>query len=308
MKQQELEESNGHRRKRKSSAINVKETELDKKTEKNDDDKVKGEERNNKPKSEKKTFRPPMEFAELLKLAEKKQYEPVIIEVKPKIDEERLMTKRQKKEWEYIQEKQRRDQREKINSQITKKSNNTNTLNKVNNLPLNKTPKKPLNLNPMQDKTTLKDIGSIPKKVIDKSTDKQNTENVEGVSKDDLLEERKKLEMERKHLKEMRRAIDEEKRKLAETKSKQAKSKPSNTIMAKAKVVDKQVPLKNVKSRSFLSENLKLSSLSNSNKSKAVLPDVKLVKSKQVTKKLPMIDKKREFSLHYVTKLLIIKI
>jgi protein SPT2 len=52
---------------------------------------------------------PQLNFNELLKLAEKKQFEPIIIEPKPK-EEERLFTKKQKKEME--REKEWRDRKE----------------------------------------------------------------------------------------------------------------------------------------------------------------------------------------------------
>lgn len=307
MKQQELEENNGHRRKRKSSVLNAKEIQLDKKTEKNIDDKVKEEDKNNKPKPERKMLPPPMEFAELLKLAEKKQHEPVIIEIKPKVDEERPMTKRQKKEWTYIQEKEKREQREKMNLQITKKTNNMNTSNKSSKIQLSKISKKSPNLNSVQNKNSLKDTVSISKKIIDKSNDKHSMGKIQDTSKDDLVEERKRLEAERRHLEEMRRSIEEEKRKLAQNKSKQAnaKSQLSNIITAKSKPIDKQGSSKDIKSRSFPSKDLKSSPLLNTNKSKQVsLP-------KQVIKKPLMFDKKREFVYNYslyVTKLFITKI
>lgn len=306
MKQQELEENNGHRRKRKSSVLNAKEVQLDKKTEKNIDDKVKEEDKNNKTKPERKMLPPPMEFAELLKLAEKKQHQPVIIEIKPKVDEERPMTKRQKKEWTYIQEKEKRE-REKMNLQITKKTNNMNTSNKSSKIQLSKISKKSPNLNSVQNKNSLKDVVSISKKIIDKSNDKHSMGKIQDTSKDDLLEERKRLEAERRHLEEMRRSIEEEKRKLAQNKSKQAnaKSQLSNIITAKSKTIDKQGSSKDIKSRSFPSKDLKSSPLLNTNKSKQVsLP-------KQVIKKPLMFDKKREFVYNYslyVTKLFITEI
>ncbi|KAJ8911090.1 hypothetical protein NQ315_000550 [Exocentrus adspersus] len=56
---------------------------------------------------------PPMNFAELLKIAEKKQFEPIIIEKKEK-EEEKPLTKKQKKEMEkereYFQRKEARKQ------------------------------------------------------------------------------------------------------------------------------------------------------------------------------------------------------
>ncbi|KAH0947247.1 hypothetical protein HN011_007642 [Eciton burchellii] len=287
LKQQELEENNGHRRKRKSCALTAKETQ-DRKTEENIENKVKEEDKNYKIKSERK-MPPPMEFAELLKLAEKKQYEPVIIDIKPKIDEERPMTKRQRKEWEYLQEKERRE-RERMNSQILKKTNSTSS--KSNKTQLNKIPKKPLNINSTQNKNSLKPIANISEKIIDKSNNKHSTEKVQNISKDDLLEERKRLEIERRHLEEMRRAIEEEKKRLAQTKNKQAnaKSQPSNAIITKSKLIDKQIT-KNIKLRSSPSEDLK--SLSNNKSKQFSLPDIKPVKSKKIAKKPFMLDKKR---------------
>jgi len=295
LKQQELEENNGHRRKRKSCVLNAKEIQ-DRKTEENIDNKVKEENKNYKAKPERKMLPPPIEFAELLKLAERKQYEPVIIDIKPKIDEERPMTKRQKKEWEYLQEKERRE-RERMNSQIIKKTNSTS--NKSNKIQLNKISKKSLNINSMQNKNSLKLIANISEKIIDKSNDKHGTEKIQNTSKDDLLEERKRLEIERKHLEEMRRAIEEEKRKLTQTKNKQAntKSQPSNTIITKSKPVNKQIT-KNIKLKS--SEDLKSSSLLSNNKSKQFsLPDIKSIKSKKVAKKPLMLDKKSELFINY---------
>lgn len=298
LKQQELEESSGHRRKRKSAAVSAKETELDKKTEKDVDDKVKGDDNaikpNNKPKPERKAYPPPMEFAALLKLAEKKQYEPVVIESKPKVDDERPMTKRQKREWEYLQEKQRREQQEKTN----KKPSVTNMPSKPSKVQLNKIPKKPVdsNLNSTQNKNSVRDIGSIPKKIIDnKSNDKCDTGKAQGITKNDVLEKRKKIDAEKKRLEEMLRAVNEEERKLEQTESKQARPEPSNAAAVKSEVVDKQVWSKNNKPRSLPSENLKPPSILSSNKSKeSSSADVKLVKSKQIAKKPVMFDKKRE--------------
>ncbi|RLU19567.1 hypothetical protein DMN91_008124 [Ooceraea biroi] len=296
LKQQELEENNGHRRKRKSSALNAKETQVDKKPEKSIDDKVKEEDKSNKPKPERKMLPPPMEFAELLKLAEKKQHEPVIIEIKPKVDDGRPMTKRQKKEWEYLQEKEKRE-RERANLQ---KTSNTSVPKKPTKIQLNKIPKKlgnpEPNSNSTQNKNSLKDIVSVSKKVIDKPNDKHSPGKAQSIHKDDLLEERRRLEVEKRHLEEMRRAIEEEKRKLVETKSKQAstKSQPLNVIAAKSKTVDKQVSSKNTKSRLFQSEDLKPSSFLSSKKSGQSPPlNIKSVKSKQVAKKPLTFDKKR---------------
>lgn len=62
-----------------------------------------------KPKPKPRPAPPPMSFTELLKIAEKKQFEPIIIEQKPQ-EEEKLQTKRQKREAE--KEREWREKRE----------------------------------------------------------------------------------------------------------------------------------------------------------------------------------------------------
>ncbi|KAF2901726.1 hypothetical protein ILUMI_04454 [Ignelater luminosus] len=47
---------------------------------------------------------PVMNFTDLLKLAEQKQFQPIMVEVKPKEEEGPLMTKKQKKEFERVQQ------------------------------------------------------------------------------------------------------------------------------------------------------------------------------------------------------------
>lgn len=99
--EKEKEEANmPHKRKRK-----VKENESD--------DFINDEEEMIKKPATKPKYKapPPLNFNELLKLAEKKQFEPIVIETKPK-EEERLLTKKQKKELEIEREsKKRREQR-----------------------------------------------------------------------------------------------------------------------------------------------------------------------------------------------------
>ncbi|XP_029161346.1 protein SPT2 homolog [Nylanderia fulva] len=303
LKQQELEENSGHRRKRKSSASNVKETdvkEIDEKMEKNVANKIKEENKDEKPKSKKKSLPPPMAFADLLKLAEKKQHEPVMIEVKPKVEEERPMTKRQK--MEYIQEKERKEQREKKDLETNKKTNIGNT-NKPSKTQLNKmlkTDEKSPILNSLLNKScSSKAATTISKKVIDKSNEKQNAENSNKVSsKNELLEERKKLEAEKRQLEEMRRAIEEEKKKLAQSKNKQedVKFHSSNKEMAKSKnsnSVDKQIS-KHIKPRQIPPSDLKVHSSSTNNKVKQFPPpDVRPIKSKEIMKKSRTSNKRR---------------
>ncbi|EFN70132.1 Protein SPT2-like protein [Camponotus floridanus] len=292
LKQQELEENSGHRRKRKS-ASSIKEAEIDEKIEKNIADKNKEENKDEKPKPKRKSLPSPMGFAELLKLAEKKQHEPVMIEVKPKVDEERPMTKRQK--MEYIHERERKEQRGKKDLETDKKISTTSTLNKSNKTQLNKIPKtseKSPILNSILNKNSSKTATTISKKIIDKSNEKQNTEKYNSSkisSKNELLEERKKLEAEKRQLEEMRRAIEEEKRKLEQSKNKQEdiKSHSSSKEMIKSKgsSIDKQIP-KDIKSRQFPPLDLK-SSLTN-NKLKQTRPlNIKSTKSKEIVKKPP---------------------
>jgi len=257
-----------------------------------------------------------MGFAELLKLAEKKQHEPVMIEVKPKVDEERPMTKRQK--MEYIHERERKEQRGKKDLDTDKKISttkkdldtdkkiSTTTLNKSNKTQLNKIPKtseKSPILNSILNKNSSKTATIISKKIIDKSNEKQNTEKYNSSkisSKNELLEERKKLEAEKRQLEEMRRAIEEEKRKLEQSKNKQEdiKSHSSSKEMIKSKgsSIDKQIS-KDIKPRQFPPLDLK-SPLTN-NKLKQTRPlDIKSTKSKEIIKK-PLTSNKREFPYKY---------
>lgn len=263
-----------------------------------------------KPKQKKKPVPPPLGFAELLKLAEKKQYEPVAIEIKPKIEEERLMTKRQKEE--YIQEKERKAQREKKNIEANKKISITNISSKSTKTQLNKILKnneKSQISNITSPKSAVaipKIITAISKKPIDKLNDKHNTEKStlnKSPSKNDLLEERKKLEAEKRELEEMRRAIEEEKRKLAQSKIKQENIKfhsPSK-VMAKSKIVDKQMPVKDIKPQQKSLDSKLYSSLVNNKPKQLLQSDVISMKSKKVKK--PLVSNKREFISNYILQL-----
>lgn len=298
MKQQELEESSGHRKKKKSSILNIKEiikeTEVDDKAEKNDKEiknKVK-EDKEEKPKLKRKSLPPPIGFAELLKLAEVKQHEPVVIEVKPKIENERLMTKRQK--MEYIQEKERKEQREKKDLEANKKTSIISASSKHDKTQLNKALKaseRSIISNLTSIKSTSKSTTTIFKQVTDKSDDKHNIEKLnlnKSSSKNELLEERKKLEAERKQLEEMRRIIEEEKRKLEQSKNKleDVKSQSSNKLNL-TKSINKQISSKDIKPRQFSSpSDLKLQSSLINTKSKQFPPsDIKPLKSKPIVKK-----------------------
>ncbi|XP_033353705.1 protein SPT2 homolog [Bombus vosnesenskii] len=231
LKQQKVEEALGHRRKRKHP-VKEAELEVEENTEKETKDDKK--EKDEKPKAKRKPMPPPIDFTELLKIAEKKQHEPIIIEAKPKSDEpERLLTKKQMKEYAKEKEwRERKEQRNKLGNMNNKEGNVTtsNKLNKTqdcrNNASSsnkiskvseklttvssisNKTPSKATGL---QSSTSKK--GGVEKPNLNKVT--PNRSNISKTSERDILsEERKRLETERKKLEEMRQAIEEEKKKL----------------------------------------------------------------------------------------------
>lgn len=302
LKQQELEESSGHRKKRKLSTPNVKEVEVDKKLDKNDkevkDKEIKNKVKENKdenPKVKKKSLPPPMGFAELLKLAEVKQHEPVVIEVKPKVENERPMTKRQK--IEYIQEKERKEQREKKDIEANNKKTSIITASsKLDKTQLNKVPKaneKSVISSSTSNKNTTKIATTISKQVTNKSDNKCNIEKSnsnKSSSKNELLEERKKLEAERRQLEEMRRAIEEEKRKLAQSKNKleDMKSQPNKLNIIKSNSINKQISSKDIKPQQWPPSDLKLqSSLVDTKPKQFPPPDVRPLKSRTVVKKAP---------------------
>ncbi|XP_018347796.1 PREDICTED: protein SPT2 homolog isoform X2 [Trachymyrmex septentrionalis] len=294
LKQQELEESSGHRKKRKSNISNIKETEIEEKIEKNNkeiNNKVKEvkENKDEKLKVEKKSSLPPISFAELLKLAEVKQHEPVVVEVKPKVENERPMTKRQK--MEHIQEKERKEHREKKDLEANKKTSISNKLDKTQMNRIPKTNEKSVISNSTLNKTS-KCATTIPKQITDKFDGKHNIEKSNSNKssfQNELLEERKKLEAERRQLEEMRRAIEEEKKKLIHSKNKieNVKSEPCDKLnMTKSKSINKQIS-KDIKSRQFPPSDLKLQSALANTKPKQFPPsDVRSTKSNTVIKKV----------------------
>ncbi|XP_018302337.1 protein SPT2 homolog isoform X2 [Mycetomoellerius zeteki] len=300
LKQQELEESSGHRRKRKSNISNIKETEIEEKVENNkeinnkvkeikEDEKPKvKEDKDEKPKVKKKSSLPPIGFAELLKLAEVKQYEPVVVEVKPKVENERPMTKRQK--MEYIQEKERKEQREKKDLETNKKTSTSSKLDKTQANRIPKINEKSIISNSTPNKMS-KCATIIPKQITDKFDSKHNIEKSNSNKssfQNELLEERKKLEAERRQLEEMRRAIEEEKKKLGQSKNKMenVKSEPFDKLnMTKSKSINKQIS-KDIKPRQCPPSDLKLQSTLTNTKPKQFPPsDDRTTKSNTIVKK-----------------------
>ncbi|XP_047343418.1 protein SPT2 homolog [Vespa velutina] len=266
LKQQEIEDSLGHRRKRRSSTVNRKESECEDQNEKVPEKKTKEQEKHGKEKAKKKPPPPPMDFGELLKLAEKKQHEPVVIDAKPKVEEpERLMTKKQMKE--YMKEKEWRERKEQLarGIDVTKKNNVTSEINKSNKSHAPKSTKITIDKSSLDSSVQNKNLSSTiqDKKAPTKSnnnilSEKSNvitkSNNIgKNSTKDKLLEERKKLEAEKRKLEEMRKAIEKEKLLLAQSKLKQEESKSlikhPNKVVSQTKSTDKQVLSKDIKTK-----------------------------------------------------------
>lgn len=226
------QEDPGQRKRRKAAEKSEKSRDdIESKGDKHNDYTEKSSDKDDKPKVKKKPPPPPMDFAQLLKIAEKKQHEPIVIEtkVKPKPEEvERPMTARQKKEFEKEREwREKKALREK-NPQLYKSlmekkdvkpqasSNNNNATNIKNNV---KIPKVTNGKAPEKDPVKLKtsDVKERPK-VPEKSKSEGPSKNLNRESTDaermKLLEERRKIERERQELEEMRRKFLEEKEKL----------------------------------------------------------------------------------------------
>ncbi|XP_012287262.1 protein SPT2 homolog isoform X2 [Orussus abietinus] len=219
LQQKESEDTAGHRRKRKSSSAaftkEVERAESGKREPDSESAKAdkpnaekgrdRGETEEEKPKPRKRApLPPPMDFVELLKLAEKKQHEPIVLEAKPKPKPkveapERLMTKKQKRE--YQREKESRERKREERGAGPEAS---------------RPPPKP------NDGSGLSSTAQ-GKRVVGKSLGPSEKPPANGrprprpaktSEKDLLMEERRKLESEKRKLEEMRRRIEEEKRKL----------------------------------------------------------------------------------------------
>ncbi|XP_050578235.1 protein SPT2 homolog isoform X2 [Bombus affinis] len=264
LKQQEMEEALGHRRKRKHSVKEVG-LEVEEKTEKETKDDKK--EKDEKLKAKRKPMPPPIDFSELLKIAEKKQHEPIIIEAKPKSDEpERLLTKKQMKEYAKEKEwRERKEQRNKLSNMNNKEGNVTtsNKLNKTQDCRNNASSSNKI----LKVSEKLTTVSSISNKTLSKATGLQsstskkggiekpnlnkvtpNKPNISKTSERDILsEERKKLETERKELEEMRQVIEEEKKKLRLSKTQIEDTKNSKIEKSVSKMkVEKRELSKNI--------------------------------------------------------------
>ncbi|XP_076750010.1 protein SPT2 homolog [Xylocopa sonorina] len=322
LKQQEVEEALGHRRKRKLS-IKDTEPEATEKSEKDSkSDKDDKKEKEDKPKAKKKPMPPPIDFTELLKIAEKKQYEPIVIDVKPKNEEpERLLTKKQMKEYAKEKEwRERKEQRSKLGNQngtdrkvpvpnkpnkVQDSSNNTNCNSKTVKVPekLTATPS-------VSNKIPLKVPAPQPaasKKISEKPNPNKINMNKCNISKtserDKLLEERKKLETERRKLEEMRQVIEEEKKKLRLSKNQieDVKNTKTEKLVPKTKIPEKPQLLKNTQESPATSITKSRPPQTSNDKIKQFPPaDLKPIKSKQVSllkdQRKPQINHKRRIT------------
>lgn len=314
LKQQELEETSGERRKRKSSSSNAKESAENEKTEKSVESSKEEVVKDEKPKVKKKPAVPSvMSFSELLKIAEKKQHEPVMVEVKPKVEEERPMTKRQKKE--YMQEKERREQREKRELELLRGNNVTSATSGASNKPpqaVNKPPKtvavaaeksttsNSISMSKGVSSHTASGAASVTRKLGEHGAEKSGFKSaIKNNHQHELLEERRRLDAERKQLELDRRKLEEERRQLERSKREEdARSQSSNKMMAVRPKIDKPA-LKDIKPRQFPPADLKPSSLANAKPRQFPPTDLRPVKaSKPLVKKPP--PTKRKFDSRIV--------
>ncbi|KAK9306424.1 hypothetical protein QLX08_002934 [Tetragonisca angustula] len=322
LKQQEVSQQE-NRRKRKISTKGI-ETEVEEKEvrdEKKAEKEIKDEkkEKDEKPKAKKKSMPPPIDFSELLKIAEKKQHEPIVIDVKSKNDEpERLMTKKQMKEYAKEKEwRERKEQRNKLGN-INNKEGNVSTINKPNKTQdcrntancsskISKVPEKlttvPAASNKIPSKTTGLQCSTSKKLIIDKANN-PNKVTTNKSARDILLEERKKLETERKKLEEMRQAIEEEKKKLGITKTQieDTKNPKTEKLISKVKISEKQDLLKNLQKESPTTNATKSRIPQRMNDKIKQFPpaDLKPIKSRHIShlkeQKKPLINNKRRIT------------
>ena len=253
LKHEKSEESRGHRRKSKAfenSQEDEEESVSHGEGEVKQDEKERSSE---KLKSKKKAMPPSINFAELLKLAEQKQHEPIVVKVKPKPKEpEKLLTKKEYvKEQEWLQKKEDRRRglenpcvkktpavdKNKIDKKIGSKAEISNGIKKISTekdskFKSSETVKKPVARSDESSSSKSKNIEKVSKECKDKGKDVKNK------YKDELLEERRKLEMERRKLEEMRRSIEEEKKKLSAAKEKNKIEQKSSNLQS-TKLVNK---------------------------------------------------------------------
>ncbi|XP_014213565.1 protein SPT2 homolog [Copidosoma floridanum] len=191
LKQQAIEESQPHRRKRRhknsESGGKIKDEnesedrEGDKETEKDRDrEREREPEKEEKPRPKKRPMPPPLEFTELLKIAEKVKNEPIKIEpkLKPNPDAERLMTKKQMQE--YAKEKEWRERKEQRRLEGQKSAHTSNDSGSCKPSSFVKSVVKPSSSKTAGDvleKTAIKSLPPIAKKPSDRPADRSSSTN-----------------------------------------------------------------------------------------------------------------------------------
>ncbi|GJQ65224.1 hypothetical protein Trydic_g7357 [Trypoxylus dichotomus] len=190
-----------HRRKRKHmDSGGETEKHMDRNTEKSSDNNTEYEPEYERKDYSKPKFKPAprVNFSDLLKLAEKKQFEPVVIEPK-KEEEERPLTKKQKKEME--REKEWRERKESRNKSPQEKPPMANRIPKINESsahPVDKSTKKVSFENP--------DTKKIPK--VRESSDHQKLEKNVGIAKVDKVPSTSNIRKYPPHTSEMSKKCD----------------------------------------------------------------------------------------------------
>ncbi|XP_015115247.1 protein SPT2 homolog [Diachasma alloeum] len=265
LRQHELEENLPHRRKRKFTSAPDKNEPQEKEStsnrNRNRDRLDRTSEKDEKPKPKKRTpIPPPIDFMSLLKLAEKKQYEPLPIELKPKLrveEPERLMTKRQMKEYQKEKEWKEKREREK-NGEIPKPS--TTSTDNSSEKSIDKLKPAPNRISKLTDaktpsmileKTPTKPITPVPKRILDRPIEKSSSLLSKLSEKDVILEERRKLEAERREVEMMRKKLEEEKRLMTVSKGKSSEESRNKLLKVNGKAERGTGGAKDVRSRQF---------------------------------------------------------
>ncbi|KAH0557627.1 protein SPT2 homolog [Cotesia glomerata] len=252
LKQQELEASLPHRRKRKSEASRDDRESQDNSNERDNHNHSSNNSNNEeeKPKPKKRPLPPPIDFMSLLKIAEQKQHEPIIIEPKPKPKEEveRPMTKKQRieyqKEKEYWDRRERQkngdykpspsSSAEKDKSSVKSSTSSTGKIPKVNGakVPSVKNDRPPEK--EKTDKTPVK-LAPTPKKILDKKVSEKSSSSKPN-SDLDVEEAERKINAEIRKLENAKRALKEQQERNLK---KKAEERDNNTRVNKSNGVNK---------------------------------------------------------------------
>ncbi|CAD6208130.1 GSCOCG00010390001-RA-CDS [Cotesia congregata] len=263
LKQQELEASLPHRRKRKSEASRDDRESQDSSNERDNHNHSSNNSNTEeeKPKPKKRPLPPPIDFMSLLKIAEQKQHEPIVIEPKPKPKEEveRPMTKKQRieyqKEKEYWDRRERQkngdykpspsSSAEKDKSSVKSSTSSTGKIPKVNGakVPSVKNDRPPEK--EKTDKTPVK-LAPSPKKIPDKKVSEKSSSSKPNLDLD-VEEAERKINAEIRKLENAKRALKEQQERNLK---KKAEERDNNTSVNKSNGVNKNNG-NNLKNSSF---------------------------------------------------------